>query len=89
MAAALPYALDLGGNIMVGSNEEIRIDVPAWTARLEQVASYYGPEVAAGIRERLALARRLRGNLNTRRGLNLDLFPRDEFSTPVARADAE
>jgi spermidine synthase len=81
LAAALPYALDLGGNIMIGSNDELPIDPAAWTARLDVVADYFGPGVADGIRERLGLARRLKPR--TRRGLNLDLFPRDEFGSPI------
>jgi spermidine synthase len=81
LAAALPYALDLGGNIMIGSNDELPIDSAAWIARLDTVADYFGSSVADGIRDRLGLAHRLKAR--TRRGLNLDLFPRDEFGSPV------
>jgi spermidine synthase len=81
----MPHAIDLG-NIMVGSNDPLPIDVPAWRARLEapEVLAWFGPEVAAGILDRLQEARPPWGNPASRRGLNLDLFPRDEFSTPVA-----
>jgi spermidine synthase len=84
-AAAMPHAIDLG-NIMVGSNDPLPIDVPAWQARLQapDVLAWFGPEVAAGILDRLKEARPPWGNPASRRGLNLDLFPRDEFSTPVA-----
>jgi predicted membrane-bound spermidine synthase len=83
-AAALPHAIDLG-NIMVGGNEPLPIDVPAWRARLEapDVLAWFGPDVAEGILARLTEARPPWGNPASRRGLNLDLFPRDEFSTPV------
>ncbi len=86
-AAGVPYAIDLG-NIMVGSNEPMPIDVPAWQARLfaPEVLAWFGPEVAEGILARLREARPPWGNPRSRRGLNLDLFPRDEFSTPVASA---
>jgi spermidine synthase len=85
-AAGVPHAIDLG-NIMVGSNEPLPIDVPAWQARLyaPDVLAWFGPEVAEGILERLREARQPWGNPGSRRGLNLDLFPRDEFSTPVGR----
>jgi hypothetical protein len=81
----MPHAIDLG-NIMVGSNDPLPIDVPAWQARLQapDVLAWFGPEVAAGILDRLKEARPPWGNPASRRGLNLDLFPRDEFSTPVA-----
>ena len=83
-AAAVPHAIDLG-NIMVGSNDPLPIDVPAWEARLDapDVRAWFGADVAEGIRERLRDARPPWGNPRSRRGLNLDLFPRDEFSTPV------
>jgi spermidine synthase len=83
-AAGVPHAIDFG-NIMVGSNEPLPIDVPAWQVRLyaPDVLAWFGPEVAEGILERLREARPPWGNPASRRGLNLDLFPRDEFSTPV------
>jgi predicted membrane-bound spermidine synthase len=81
LAAALPFAMELGGNIMIGSNDEIPIDPAAWSARLDAVADYFGAGVAEGIRERLHLAHRLK--LRTHRGLNLDLFPRDELGSPI------
>ncbi len=84
-AAAVPHAIDLG-NIMVGSNEPLPIDVSAWEARLyaPDVLDWFGADVAEGILARLREARPPWGNPRSRRGLNLDLFPRDEFSTPVA-----
>ncbi len=82
LAAAVPHGLDLG-NIVIGSNDPLPVDLPAWKARLAAVTDYFGAEVAAGILERLAEARPLVANLRSRRGLNEDLFPRDEFSTPA------
>jgi hypothetical protein len=82
-AAALPYAFDLGGNIVVGSNEPLEEKTAEWLARLDRVADYFGPEAALGIRERLKIARPLRGNLQSKKGINLDLYPRDEFQTPL------
>jgi hypothetical protein len=76
--------LDLG-NVMVGGNDPLPIDLPAWTERLHapDVLAYFGPAVAEGILDRLSQARPAKGNPASRRGLNYDLFPRDEFSTPA------
>src|SRR6266571_1419005 len=82
LAAAVPHGLDLG-NIVIGSNDPLPVDLPAWRARLAAVRDYFGAEVAEGILERLTEARPLVGNPRSRRGLNEDLFPRDEFSTPA------
>ncbi len=82
LAAAVPHGLDLG-NIVIGSNDPLPVDLPAWRARLAAVTDYFGAEVAEGIRDRLTEARPLVGNPHSRRGLNDDLFPRDEFSTPA------
>jgi hypothetical protein len=82
LAAAVPHGLDLG-NIVIGSNDPLPVDLPAWRARLAAVTDYFGAEVAEGILDRLTEARPLVGNPHSRRGLNDDLFPRDEFSTPA------
>jgi spermidine synthase len=85
-AEALPYALDFG-NIVVGSNDPLPVDPAAWEARLRQpeVARRFGPETIEGICIRLHEARPARRNPAARVGLNRDLFPRDEFSTPARR----
>ena len=85
-AEAVPHGIDFG-NIVVGSNQPLPLDVAGWTERLAAVSAYFGPEVARGIRARLESARPLVGNPRTRRGLNYDLFPRDEFSTPARDVD--
>ena len=83
-AQALPFALDFG-NIVVGSNEPIPIDVAAWEARLLSpvVKRRFGAEAIEGIRARLQEAVPARRNPGARIGLNHDLFPRDEFATPA------
>ena len=53
--------------------------------RSAPVEAWLGRDVADGIVARLQSARPPWGNPNSRRGLNHDLFPRDEFATPVAR----
>ncbi|MFN8096025.1 MAG: fused MFS/spermidine synthase [Vicinamibacteria bacterium] len=83
---ALPYSIDFG-NIILGSNDPIPLDPAAWRGRLDrrEVAGRFPPEALAAIRERLAEARVARRNPEARVGLNLDLFPRDEFATPAGR----
>jgi spermidine synthase len=83
-AEALPHVLDFG-NMVVGSNEPIAIDVAAWEARLRApgVARRFDPEALAGISARLAAAAPGRRNPTARVGFNRDLFPRDEFGTPA------
>jgi len=83
-AEALPYSLDFG-NIVVGSNDPLPIDPATWEARLLRpaVARHFGAEALDGIRVRLYEARPARRNPGARIGLNRDLFPRDELSTPA------
>ena len=50
LAAAVPHGLDLG-NIVIGSNDPLPVDLPAWRARLAAVTDYFGAEVASGILE--------------------------------------
>jgi hypothetical protein len=83
-AEALPHALDFG-NIIVGSNDPLPVDGAAWVARLRrpEVWGYFPAEAAEAILTRLGEARPALGNPTTRLGLNRDLFPRDELSTPA------
>jgi spermidine synthase len=83
-AQALPHVLDFG-NMVVGSNQEIPLDVAAWLARLNApaVARRFDAETLAGIADRLASAKPGDRNPKARVGFNRDLFPRDEFGTPA------
>jgi predicted membrane-bound spermidine synthase len=83
-AEALPHVLDFG-NMVIGSNQEIAIDVAAWQARLRApgVARRFDPESLAGISARLAAATAGARNPTARVGFDRDLFPRDEFGTPA------
>lgn len=83
-AEAFAHTLDFG-NLIVGSNDPLPVDLASWDARLAQAeaASYFTAEVAAGIRARLREARPAWRNPGARIGLNRDLFPRDEFQTPA------
>lgn len=83
-AEAFPHVLDFG-NMVIGSNEEIPIDLPAWEARLlaPSVARRFDAESLEAIRARLAAVERGVRNPTARVGFNRDLFPRDEFGTPA------
>ena len=83
-AEAFPHVLDLG-NMVLGSNQPIPIDVAAWQARLRApaVARRFDAETLAGISERLAGFVPGARNPTARVGFNRDLFPRDEFGTPA------
>jgi len=84
LAAALPYVLDLG-NVMVGGNDPLPIDLPAWTGTAERpdVLAYFGPRGRGGHPGPSLAGPPGPGQPASRRGLNYDLFPRDEFSTPA------
>ncbi len=83
-AAAVPHTINFG-NLMVGSNDPLPIEPEVWIARLRspEVASYLGRDAVDGVESRLIDAQPGRSNPQTRLGLNYDLFPRDEFSTPA------
>jgi len=82
--AAIPHTINFG-NLMVGSNDPLPIEPETWIARLRslEVASYLGDSTVRGVESRLIDALPGRRNPQTRLGLNYDLFPRDEFSTPA------
>jgi predicted membrane-bound spermidine synthase len=83
-AEALPHVLDFG-NMVVGSNEAIPVDVARWQARLRSpaLARRFEGETLAGISERLSAVVPGVRNPTARVGMNRDLFPRDEFGTPA------
>jgi predicted membrane-bound spermidine synthase len=82
-AEALPHALDFG-NVILGSNDPLPIDLAAWEARLDrpETAARFDAATREGILDRLRDARPLHRNPGARIGHNRDLFPRDEFGTP-------
>ena len=81
---AFPHVLDFG-NMVIGSNQEIPIDLQAWQGRLAEpgMAQRFGAESLEAIRQRLAAVERGVRNPTARVGFNRDLYPRDEFGTPV------
>ncbi len=83
-AEALPHVVDFG-NMVVGSNQEIPLDSAAWLARLRApaVARRFDAGMLAGIAERLESAAPGDRNPAARVRFDHDLFPRDEFGTPV------
>jgi len=81
--AAFPHVVSLSeGLLLVGSNQPIVIDPAAWRERLlePRTFSYLGEELFHEVWARLQTATPWapRGAP----GLDLDLFPRDEFRTP-------
>lgn len=73
-----------GGRVLVGGNDPIPLDPAAWAARLHdrRVFGYLGTEVAHDVGERLKSARPVERAPVPASGLNLDLYPRDEFTSP-------
>jgi hypothetical protein len=83
----MPHVIGLGDReILVGSNEPLEVDLPAWRARLfsPAVRAYLGEEGAASTDWMLERLRPLHrsGRLQPERSRNRDLFPRDEFTSP-------
>jgi spermidine synthase len=81
--AAFPHVVSLsGGALLVGSNEPIAIDPAAWRQRLlePRVFSYLGERLYHEVWALLQTT--APWQLREARGLDLDLFPRDEFRTP-------
>jgi spermidine synthase len=79
-ARAFPYVLEFGnGEVLVGSPDRIRLDLPAWRDRLHSaaVSAYLGEGRAAEV---MALMRTARPLAATAGSTNHDLFPRDEFN---------
>jgi hypothetical protein len=81
---AFPHVLRFEGGILVGSNERIPIDRDAWIARLgaKPVVDYFGEGLARLVLRHLRTGERLETVGPADRGLNHDLFPRDEFLVP-------
>jgi predicted membrane-bound spermidine synthase len=81
--AAFPHVLSLSdGLLLVGSNQPIAIDPGAWRERLlePRAFSYLGEQLFHEVWARLQTATPWQPREAA--GLDLDLFPRDEFRTP-------
>jgi hypothetical protein len=82
---AFPHVLDVNkGQILLGSNEPVPLDLPGWLERLHSapVSRYLGAEITGQIRERLATTRPAVREAVLESDINHDMFPRDEFASP-------
>ena len=82
---AFPHVIQTrGGQIMVGSNDPIRLDPEAWRRRATdaQVVAYLGPEQSQAVVADLVTAEAAPPLSAGREKLNRDLHPRDEFRAP-------
>jgi hypothetical protein len=82
---AFRYVLELeGGEILVGANEPLDIQLREWIARLasERLQRYLGPGISADVRYSLRTARPATPAQYRHLRLNRDLIPRDEFRAP-------
>jgi hypothetical protein len=81
--AVFPHVVEFrGGDFLVGSNEAVEIDVPAWLGRLNVVSAYLGPSISTDVAASLGTARAIGREEAASTELNTDLFPRDEFLSP-------
>jgi spermidine synthase len=83
-----PHVLANGDNtVLIGSNDPLPLERNVWLRRLqdEAVTSYLGPKAAEAVGRLLADLRpiNVRGRERGERMLDRDLFPRDEFLTPL------
>ena len=80
-AAAAPYVVEFGGNMLLGANEPIPLELERWLARLRrpEVLAYLGAVASAEVAARLAQARPGDPPAPGRILPNTDLFPRDEL----------
>ena len=82
---AFPHVIQTrGGQIMVGSNDPIALDLSAWRRRATdaQVVAYLGPEQSQAALADLVTAEAAPPLSAGREKLNRDLHPRDEFRAP-------
>jgi spermidine synthase len=85
---AFPYVLaSHDGSVLMGSNEPLRANTEVWLERLHAARRYFGApradEVAAALRQ-VDLMPAAQETADEE--INHDLFPRDEFLSPAARA---
>lgn len=79
---AFPHVLRLReGEVAIGSNEPLAVDLPSWQARLEHpdVRAYLGDGLVRLALRDLATAEVAGPRGRGRQSVNTDLFPRDEF----------
>jgi predicted membrane-bound spermidine synthase len=81
-AAAAPYVVEFGGNMLLGANEPIPFEPDRWRDRLHrpEVLAYLGPAAAGEVAARLGQARPGDPPAPGRILPNTDLFPRDELA---------
>jgi len=87
--AAFPHAVEFPGRVLVGSDAPLPIDPEEWGQRLLVAATraWLGEDRAETVLKFLRGARAVASQGSPApAALNLDLFPRDEFSTPMGRA---
>ena len=80
--SAFPYVIDMRhGQLLVGSNDPVAVDLEAWRARAAspEVEAYLGRNNVRKLIEALETAKPLEGLGHDPDDLNHDLFPRDEF----------
>ena len=82
---AFPHVIQTrGGQIMVGSNDPIALDLSVWRRRATdaRVVAYLGPEQSQAVVADLVTAEAAPPLSAGREQLNRDLHPRDEFRAP-------
>ena len=82
---AFPHVIQTrGGQIMIGSNDPIRLDPEVWSRRATdaQITGYLGPEQSQAALADLLTAEAAPPRSAGREPLNRDLYPRDEFRAP-------
>ncbi len=82
-----PHVIELpaaGEPILVGSPWPIPFERGAWRERLEapEVVEYLGPQLTQELVAVIRTARPAEVSAHPNRGVNTDLFPKDEFLTP-------
>lgn len=80
-----PQVVDVhDGEILLGSNEPLPVDLVQWESRIESpaVLAYLGRHVAEGLREFARTSRPADPTRYNELKSNRDLFPRDEFQKP-------
>jgi predicted membrane-bound spermidine synthase len=82
-----PHVIGFPDGIIVGSNAPLAVDPDAWVARLRvpAVQAYLGPAIVEQVASTLSRHHPGRSLDLSWLAPNEDLFPRDEFLTPISR----